>query len=366
VASDDREKTPSERVQREPEGEVPTKEKANVKQALPPQVVRALHVAREAAKKDHARKGGRWLAIFPAAIGALFLLLLMPRAAAPDAIPLPSVNERVIDEVRSADDRRAATAEGARLPTDVLAVGGAVRTLHGAEARGLDEAGVADARRQLDSALRDVARRADVAPDLVALRALQTRRFLDALGHWEDTGDVTDDFTDLAASFVLRAGDAGWLRERRVAANDTERRVMFKTVWNALTGLENNPALAITLDEQRALYRFYIEHPRPSESRRLALETERAAATTPELCARASFEEARQKELWRADKIKRLGAIDPTYPTAYALGVAYWRAKRFDLSADAFAAFLGQHPDGPYALRARNHLKAALAANGSL
>ena len=37
---------------------------------------------------------------------------------------------------------------------------------------------------------------------------------------------------------------------------------------------------------------------------------------------------------------------------------------RYDASAEAFRAWLDKHPDGPYSLRARNHLKAALAAYG--
>jgi hypothetical protein len=291
---------------------------------------------------------------------------MMPRATAPEAIPLPQMNEHVLADIARADDRRAGDAEKVRLPSDVLAVGSGIRALNGAEARGLDEAGIADARRQLDGALRDLGRRQDAAPDLIALRALQTRHFLDALAHWERTGETSDDFIDLAASFVQRVGDAGWLSGRRAILGDSERRVMFKTVWNVLAGVDANAALAVTLDEQRALYTFYLQHPRPPESRRLALEAERQSATTPDACTRANVQQRRQMELWRVDKIKRLGAIDPTYPTSYALGVAYWRAGRFDLSADAFAAFIHQHPDGPYALRARNHLKAALTAGGSL
>ncbi|MDF2692129.1 MAG: hypothetical protein K0S65_512 [Labilithrix sp.] len=299
--------------------------------------------------------------MIPVGVGVILLLLLMPRATAPDAIPFPRTNLRLLADISAADDRRAAEAERERLPTDVLALGSALRVLNGAEARGLDEPGVVDARRQLDGALRDLAQRKDVAPDLVALRALQTRRFLDALVHWEKTGETSEDFLDLAASFVIRAGDAGWLEGRRLILDDTERRVMFKTVWNVLTGLEATPAIALALDEQRALYSFYLRHPRPPESRRLALETQRRAATTSESCVEARAEMARQTELWRAEKIKRLGAIDPSYPTSYALGVAYYRAGRFELAADSFAAFVGQNPDGPYALRARNHLKASLA-----
>ncbi len=346
-----------------------TKEKPRserTKSALPERVERALARARSAAKADRERKGGRWLAVVPLTVAVVLLLLLMPRATTPEAIPVPRTNVRAVIDIARADDARAAAAEGERLPTDVLAVGGALRALNGAEVRGLDEAGVADARRQLDGALRDLARRKDAGEELLALRALQTRRFLDTLARWEATGETSEDFVDLAAAFVQRAADAGWLEGRRVVLDDDERRVMFKTVWNVLAATESNPLLALTLDEQRVLYTFYFVHPRTPESRRLALESERRAATTPEACARATDERRRQTELWRADKIKRFGALDPSYPTSYALGVAYYRAGRYELSADAFAAYIGKNPDGPYTLRARNHLKAALVAGGSI
>lgn len=328
---------------------------------LPPRVEQALVRAREAAKADRERKGGRWLALVPAAIGIVVLLLMMPRATAPDTVPLPLPNERVLADIARTDDARAASAETERLPSDILAVGTATRALNGAEARGADDAEMFAARQALDAALRSLARREEVAAELVSLRAIQLRRFLDAVARWESTGETNDDFVDLAASFVQRAADAGWTDGRRVLLTETERRVMFKTVWNVLTGLDAVPEAAVTVDEQRALYRLYLQRPHPPESRRLALESQRRAATTPEACARASAEERRYTELWRVEKIKKLGTIDPTYPTAYALGVAYYRAGRFELSADAFTAYIGQHPDGPYALRAKNHLKAALA-----
>jgi TolA-binding protein len=81
---------------------------------------------------------------------------------------------------------------------------------------------------------------------------------------------------------------------------------------------------------------------------------------------RVNAEERREAELWRVDKIRKLALIDPSYPGSYALGIAYYRAGRYDLAADAFTAFISAHPDGPYALRAKNHLKAALAAHGAL
>ena len=326
---------------------------------LPDRVERALRGAREAARADQQRKAGRWLAVVPVSIGVILLALLMPRSAPPESVPLPRVDGRVIAAIEKADDSRAATAESERLPTYVLAVGTQLRVLHALDVRGGDEVERIDARRRLDGAVRDLPKDS-VETELLSLRSLQLRRFLDAIQHWEATGQRNDDLTELGGSFLQRAEDAGWVKDRRLLMSDTERRVAFKVVWNTLVGVDTHPAFALSLDEQRAIHAFYIRHPRPPESHRLALALERESATTPEACARVNLEERRQAEMWRADKIKRLGSIDPSYPTEVALGVAYYRAGRYDLSAEAFTAYIARHPDGAYALRAKNHLKAAL------
>ena len=288
---------------------------------------------------------------------------MMPRASEPDVLPLPTLDLRALDDVSRADDARARSAEAERLPADVLSVGTSLRELSGADVRGLDDAERADTRRRLDAALSEVAGHSGYERELEALRAIQLRLFLDALSRWEASGGTDEDFMDLGASFVDKMQDAGWLSGRTLLAPEAVRRVMFKTVWNAMLGLDEHPALRLTLDEQRALYIFYLENPRVPETARLGLESLRVAATTREQCERFAWEQRRQQEVWRADKIKRLGAIDPTYPVEFALGVAHYRAGRFDLSAEAFGAFIDHHPSGGlYALRAKNHLKAAIAA----
>lgn len=330
--------------------------------ALTPRVERALSRAREAAKADNARKEGRWLAAIPLTVGVVFFLLIMPRGTAPDAVPLPRADQRVVRSAANADDARAAAAEAQRLPTDVLAVGTAVRAVNRAEEVTDDQAALVDARRTLESAMRDLKPRPHLEEDMLSLRALQTRHFLDAITHWEATGEKTDDLRDLAGSFVERNEEAGWVENRHLAMSDAQRRIAFKIVWNALVGVDKLDTFAVSLDEQRELYTFYLQHPRIAETYRLAMEAQVQAAKTPEACKTANLEVAHQKELWRADKIKRLGAIDPTYPTGYALGVAYYRAGRFDLASESFTAYVGEHPDGPYALRAKNHLRASVVA----
>lgn len=340
----------------------PTDAKGKPASALPPRVERALARAREAAQADRARKEGRWLAIVPLTVGALLLLLLMPRSTTPDSVPLPRTDMRVLRAVERADDARAAAGEAAPLPGDIRALGDAIRAVNRLEAHPEEEAALVDARRALTSAVADVVSRPDFDEDLLVLRAVETRRFVDAVAHWEKTGESTPDLAELGGSFIQKSADAGWVSGRKIALDESQRRVAFKTVWNALVGLETRPSLALTLDEQRELYAFYLTHPRVAEMFRLGAETRLRAATTPDACATARADVARQKQLWLAEKIKRLGDIDPTYPTAYALGVAYYRATRYDLAAESFTSYLDAHRDGPYAIRARNHLKASLAA----
>jgi hypothetical protein len=342
---------------------------------LPRRVERALAEARAAAKADYARKEGSWLAVIPLMVGALVLLLMMPRATAPESVPLPRVDARALERIERADDARAAAAESERLPGYVLAIGSALRALNAAEVRGADELTRLDARRRLQAAVRDVPKRgskpaenaeaANVEADLLSLRALQARRFVAAVSRWESTGETNDDLVELGGGFIQRADEAGWVVGRRVLMEDRLKRIAFKLVWNTLVGVDGMRAFDLSLDEQRALHSFYIENPRAPETSRVSLAVDRRNASTPEACARVAMEERRQRELWRAEKIKKLGSLDATYPTAYALGVVYYRAGRFDLATEAFATYAAAHQDGPYALRARNHLKAALAGRAS-
>ncbi len=135
-------------------------------------------------------------------------------------------------------------------------------------------------------------------------------------------------------------------------------------MWNTLVGADRIKELRLTLDENRVLYSFYLTHPHAAEPQRLAYANMRRASATDAECKRVIAQEQIDGELWRVEKIKKLGEIDPTYPTGYALGVAYYRGGRYDLSLDAFRVWLERHPDGPFAIRARNHMKAAVAAFG--
>jgi hypothetical protein len=65
---------------------------------------------------------------------------------------------------------------------------------------------------------------------------------------------------------------------------------------------------------------------------------------------------------WQLERIARIAAIDPTYPAAFARGVASYAAGSFEASAEAFRDWLHEHPDGPLTLRAEAFLRAAVVA----
>jgi TolA-binding protein len=121
--------------------------------------------------------------------------------------------------------------------------------------------------------------------------------------------------------------------------------------------------MALALDEQRAVYAFYLSHPRPPKAMREALESARRGARDTNACTAIAEAERVATESWRLERITRLAAIDPSYPAEYARGVASYRRGDFGASARAFRAWLRDHPDGPLALRAQNYLRAAANAD---
>lgn len=303
----------------------------------------------------------------PVTVCVILFLLLFPRATRPDAVPVPAVDERAIREAAAHDRDLAAHARTERLPSDVLAVGSALRALHARDARDASGDGSADVAPEethalyqtLAFAVSSVLSRPDGARDLVALRAVQVETFLVELARSEAEGAPSPELVALAGAFMARMRDAGWADERHVRLDEDERRIVFKSTWNALVRT-NAPELQPSLDEQRVLYRLYLTRPHPPSPKRREIEAERSAVRTEADCERVRADEARATELWRADKIKRLGALDPSYPTMYALGVAYSRAGERDLALTAFRKALDEHPEGPFALRARNHLAMAV------
>lgn len=331
---------------------------------LPPRVEKALARAREAVRKDAESRTGRWLALVPITVAVVMVLLSIPRAAVPDDIPVPAVDQKALDAIVAADKARAAAARVTRLPNDVLAVGTQLRAMNKASVTN-DRESTDRARAELDSAVRVVLGRPDGIADLTALRAVQTEEFLSEVARFEEKGQTSEELDELAGAFVPRMRDAEWLDGSRLLLDEEERRVSYKLVWTTLTALRSE-GMDLALDETRVLYRLYLRHPHPTEAQRPGLVAQRAAARTPADCERYQRDARRASEQWRAEKIKLLGAVDPTYPASYALGISQYRGGNYEAAIDAFRQWIDAHPDGKWTARARNYLKAALVAYGTI
>ncbi len=308
-----------------------------------------------------ASRDGRWLALIPLSVAAIMLVLMMPRETEPNDVPLPVIDMRVVSQVERDDTARAALAREKRLPDDALALGTAMRAFYAAQSKN-DQNALSDARHALNESSSAFAVRRDSARDALVLRAVMTEEFIAALAAWEKTGEDTKDLEELGGvGFVRSLASTGWSHDRHIDLDESTRRVMFKTVWNGIAGFERTSELALSLDEERVLYSLYLSRPHPAEPDRQNLDAERAAATTDVECEKAGQAERRATERWRLEKIKKLAEIDPKYPGTYALGVGLYRSGRYEQSVDAFRLWIEKHPEGTLGLRARNHLKAAVA-----
>jgi hypothetical protein len=264
-------------------------------------------------------------------IAAIAALLGVPHAVPPDALPLPSVDFRECKRAEAADVELARRAVAEPLPFETRAVGEAFRRF--GESNSAQNTGLAADR------LAEVRERARVAmkvrgvESLQRLLALQTEMFMDVLVRWEHGEDVETQLSELGGNFLAKARSSHWLRaERQLDATPSERRVLFRVRWVDITGLRDQPTLAPTANEWRVYYRFLLLHPEHGDVH---------------LSAEAQLR-----------YVSVIEKVDLDYPAAFARGVLYYRMGLFAKSEAAFHAEL-ERPDGPWRLRARNHMLAA-------
>jgi hypothetical protein len=271
----------------------------------------------------------------PAGVGVALVvvaaLLAAPRATDPLILPLPEPHRSTLARARAEDRARVERVREKGLSFAARTVGEELRRFGAAVA---NES--ADAPRLLE-ALRSLAKnelREDAGRPLLALRAVQTELFVDATHEWERTGKVGSELSELGGDFARLAERSAWFTGRRLVLEDDERALLFRMRWNELTGLGAAPPFADSQDELRERYALLLRHP---------------SGATP-------AERARH-ELGYVDALE---ALDRAFPAMFARGVLLFRAGAYEASADAFRAHLAAHPDGPWTLRAKNHLLAAL------
>jgi len=302
-----------------------------------------------------------WLALVPIAVAATLGVLLLPRQALPDGVPLPVPDGRGLTRAAAHDHELAEQARRQLLPPTVRALGSALRTFHMLEAgapAGKDT--LSQAHAALDATAATALREGDDA--MLRLRAVQLESFLAEVDRFEQTGVQSSELASIAGNFVAAMQAEGWCDGHSLVASDGALRAMFKEMWNRLLGLEKSLAFAVPLDEERALYALYLSRPHPAASARAALDAARRGAADARGCEAVDEAERIAIETWRIDRIARLSAIDSSYPAMYARGVANLRRGEYVHAAEDLTAWLHDHPDGALALRARAYLRAAVLA----
>jgi TolA-binding protein len=304
------------------------------------------------------------LALVPLGVALVLGVLLVPRRAEPESVPLPIADAKALGRAVAEDHRLAERARHEALSGPVRALGSAIREFHTREARdasGTDARDLGEARRAVDAALIEALKAGDEG--LLELRAVQLEGFLDEVRRFQTTGTQSEELHALAGAFVRSMTNEGWCDGHALDPDETALRSMFKQMWSTFLGLEGRREYQLSLDEQRALYAFYLSHAHPNKTMREALEAARRGARDGKACDAIAEAERAATEAWRLDRIARIAAIDPAYPAAYARGVASFRRGDYRASAQAFRAWLQDHPEGPLALRAQNYLRAAADAD---
>lgn len=266
------------------------------------------------------------------AVGALWLVL--PRPVEPRLVLLPEVDRVSVARSRREDAARAREAERTRLPLDVRAVGELLRR-HGACAAAQNARCARETRDDARRLAARVARKRGFEP-LRRLRAAQTELFLTALRGLRMKAGKNRELEELAGNFVQKATSMGWFdASGRLALTEDELFVLFRVRWAELLEQLRNAELRPGLDEFRLYYRVLLERPGGTS--------------------------VRDQDERRLGYLPALTAIDSEFPRALAEGVLLARLGRSERALAAFSAHLAAHPDGPWALRAKNYQLGALA-----
>lgn len=275
------------------------------------------------------------------ALAGITAVLAVPRSVEPNELPRPIADPRELRHVEATDDAAARAISHSPLDPDVRAVGSLLRAFGRADAA-RDEPMLAQLRSQISLAVLRAKTQGD--EQLLALRAFQMQAFVREVRHFVVVGEGSSELEELGGSFAEALLRYGWCEGPRPCVmhmGEHVLRVMFKRRWNEISGLTEGP-FAPSRDELRVFYDFLLHHP-PRPDERLA------TATSP------AFDSS-----YLLRKVDELAAIDPAYPRFFARGVIQYRAGDFRRASQSFSAHIDASPDGPWTLRAQNHLRASL------
>lgn len=295
-----------------------------------------------AAKKKSPFDGWQ-LAILTLTIAWGTAVLVVPRGVAPTgAIPDPVISPRSALAIAQRDSELAASVTSSPLSSQTRALGSEVRRFGREEARA-DKKAMALAKDAIDEA----ARKTPTADEVLRLRAYQTEVFVRALREWEASGTRSVDLIELGGTFIDLVDANHWFeiegKRRIIAMSDLARRASFKDRWNGLTGVSGN-VFELTSDERRAMLGFSIRHPA------------RPAGISSTLAGQLA-------DQVRLKKVDELAKLDDGYPVHFAKGILQYRLGEYPRAVQEFGSYIEERHNEPYAVRAANHMRAALDAD---
>lgn len=274
-------------------------------------------------------------------LAAIVAVLAVPRSIEPMELPVPVADVQQLRTTMRADDDAARSVVKNPLDTDVRALGSLMRAFGKADAE-RDEAMLAQLHSRIFPTVVVARNQGDAA--LVALRAFQMQQFLREVRRFVVTGQTSDELVELGGAFgdvLLRSGWCTGTPPYTMLMPEQVLRVVYKRRWNEITGL-SGPPFEPTIDEKRVFLAFLLRHPARAGDRL-------PSSTSP------GFDGA-----YLLRKVEEAGTVDPLYPQLFARGIVQFRKGDFRRAAESFATHLETSPDGPWALRAQNHLRAAL------
>jgi hypothetical protein len=260
----------------------------------------------------------------------LSALLVVPRDVPPELLPPPHVDRLEQRRERQRDSERTERARTpARLSLAVRSVGEAFRRY--GQAAFSAPALLLQRQTQLRRLAAEALGREGPEP-LLELRALQTELWQQALE--SGSAEPTSDAVELGGGLLDAARGHDWFLPPPAGADAGERTALFRQYWARALGFERQHPFALSLNEWRAHYRFLLSRPMPD----------------PPL---------RDGDL--RSKLEYVAALvlhDQEYPEALARGILlYWQGSPGPAAA-ALRDHLERFSDGPWTLRARNHLAA--------
>ena len=214
---------------------------------------------------------------------------------------------------------------------DQRRVGDAVRAFGAADVA-RDQEALFAAKRELVASVQALRALPDGDEQLRELLGYQLAAFLRELGAWRATGKVSTDLGELAGSITETITESGWLAPgRRLVPDEHVQAALFQKRFAEITGARD--VVGLNQDQHRALLAFLLVHP-PKMDNPVALAG------------------------YRARRVEEAAQVDDAYPIDLARAMTRHQAGDTTGAIEAYRRHFELHPDGPWTLRARNHLKA--------